>query len=338
LTSGDIPTPAKLSRLIGVLGAGAWGVALANTSARAGHDVALWARDPVQVEEMRKSGESRRLPGARLDPRVRPVASLASAASADLVLAVVPAQAMDELAGRLAECLPPGVPVVVCCKGIERGAGRFMSEIAAARLPRNQAAVLSGPSFAADVSRGLPTAVTLAAHDEDLARDIATAMTSPAFRLYHSTDVRGVEIGGAAKNVLAIACGAAQGRGLGASAVAALVARGFAELRRFGAAWGARPETLMGLSGLGDLVLTCGSAQSRNFALGLALGRGEPPGLAGGGKLAEGAATAPILVEMARLRGVDMPISSTVAALLAGQTSIDEAMEALMTRPTRAEG
>lgn len=322
---------------IGVLGAGAWGVALANAAARAGHDARLWARDPVQVSDMLATRESRRLPGVRLEPRVSPEAAIEAAARAELVLAVVPAQAMAELAELLAPVLPGGTPVVLCSKGIERGAGRFMSDIVAELLPANPPAVLSGPSFAADVSLGLPTAVTLAAEDESLARQIAASLTSASFRLYHTTDLRGVEIGGAAKNVLAIACGAARGRGLGASAVAALVARGFAELRRFGAAWGARPETLMGLSGLGDLVLTCGSDQSRNFALGMALGRGQAPEGAGGGKLAEGAATAPILVEMARRRGVEMPIAEAVEALLAGRISIDQAIGGLMNRPARAE-
>ncbi len=322
---------------IGVLGAGAWGVALANAAARAGHNVVLWARDPAHVAEMRASGESRRLPGVRLAPGVRPEESLADAADVDLAMAVVPAQTTDDLASRLTGLIRPGAPLVLCSKGIEQGTGRFISQIVAARLPNNPAAVLSGPSFAADVSRGLPTAVTLAAADEEQARRIAATLTSSTFRLYHTTDMRGVEIGGAAKNVLAIACGAARGRGLGASAAAALVARGFAELRRFGAAWGARPETLMGLSGLGDLVLTCGSEQSRNFALGMALGRGEAPTEASHGKLAEGAATAPVLVEMARSRGVDMPIAASVEALLAGRVGIDEAIGALMARPSKAE-
>ncbi len=325
-------------RTIGVLGAGAWGVALANAAVRAGQQVSLWGRDPALVAEMRDTRESRRLPGVRIEAGARPEASLEIAARADLVLLVVPAQALDDLAARVAPFVAAGAPVILCSKGIERGTGRFMSEVVGARLPGNPVAVLSGPSFAADVSRGLPTAVTLAAIDEPLAREIAAALSSPTFRLYHSTDVRGVEIGGAAKNVLAIACGAAEGRGLGASAVAALVARGFAELRRFGAAWGARPETLMGLSGLGDLVLTCGSARSRNFALGLALGRGEQPGAPGSGPLAEGAATAPILVEMARARGIDMPIAECVEGLLAGRLGIDQAVGALMARPTRAEG
>jgi glycerol-3-phosphate dehydrogenase (NAD(P)+) len=322
---------------IAVLGAGAWGVALANAASRAGHRVALWARDRDHVEEMRATGESRRLPGVKLAGGISFEVNFEKAVAADLILLVVPAQATDAMALGLAAVIVPGVPVVVCSKGIERLTGRFMSDVVAARLPRNPPAVLSGPSFAADVSRGLPTAVTLAAADEHLARQIAATLTSASFRLYHTNDMRGVEIGGAAKNVLAIACGAARGRGLGASAEAALVARGFAELRRFGAAWGGRPETLMGLSGLGDLVLTCGSEQSRNFALGMALGRGEAPDDASHGKLAEGAATAPVLVEMALQRDVDMPISTSVADLLAGKITINQAIHALMTRPSRAE-
>ncbi len=322
---------------IGVIGAGAWGVALANAAARAGREVALWARDRAHVDEISRTSESRRMPGARLDPRVTPQAALARACASDLLLLVVPAQAVGAVAGDIAAVLGAGVPVVVCAKGIEQHSRRFMSDILAQALPRNPPAALSGPSFAADVSRGLPTAVTLAAHDENLARAIAAALTSQSFRLYHTSDLRGVEIGGAAKNVLAIACGAARGRGLGASAEAALIARGFAELRRFGDAWGARPETLMGLSGLGDLVLTCSSEQSRNFSLGLALGRGENPTAAGAGKLAEGAATAPVLIEMAREKGVDMPVAASVDALLRGRIGIDEAIAALMARPARAE-
>ena len=322
---------------IAVLGAGAWGTALANAAARARHDVALWARDPAHVAEMATTRESRRLPGVKLEARVTPLNSLEQAARADLVLAVVPAQATRGLAEALAPLLRPGVPVVLCSKGIEQASSRFLSDIVRETLPDNPPAVLSGPSFAADVSRGLPTAVTLAAADEDLARDIAAALAGPAFRLYHSTDIRGVEIGGAAKNALAIGCGIAAGKGLGASAGAALIARGFAELSRFGRAFGARPETLMGLSGLGDLVLTCGSAQSRNFSFGLALGSGESPSVAARGKLAEGAFTAPVLVAMAREKGVELPICAAVEAIISGRIGVDEAVEALMARPSKAE-
>ena len=320
---------------VSVLGAGAWGTALANVAARAGHEVALWGRDPALVAQIAQSRENPRLPGVALEAGVTPQADLAAAASADLLLAVVPAQATRDLAVRLRGLIAPGRPIVLCSKGIERGTGLFMSQALSQCLPHNPPAVLSGPSFAADVSRGLPTAVTLAAQDEGLAQAIAGALSAPSFRLYHSTDVTGVEIGGAAKNVLAIACGIAAGRGLGASAGAALVARGFAELSRFGRACGARPDTLMGLSGLGDLVLTCGSTQSRNYAFGYAIGRGETQGP---GKLAEGAFTAAVLVELAAARGVDMPISASVDAIVAGRIGVDAAVEALLARPSKAEG
>jgi glycerol-3-phosphate dehydrogenase (NAD(P)+) len=330
-------TEIKPYRSVAILGAGAWGTALANVAARAGRDVSLWAREPASVAHMRTRRESPRLPGVPLEPEVRPEVSLERAAAADLVLAAVPAQSMRDLARHLAPVLHGGTPVVICAKGIERGTGKFMSEILGECLPDNPPAILSGPSFAADVSRGLPTAVTLAAGDEDLARAIVAALSLPGFRLYRSTDIRGVEIGGATKNVLAIGCGVARGRGLGASAEAALIARGFAELRRFGRAYGAREETLMGLSGLGDLVLTCGSEQSRNFGFGLSLGRGEAPASASHGKLAEGAPTAAVLVELAGRSGVEVPISASVEAIIAGHIGVDEAVDRLLARPSRAE-
>lgn len=323
------------ARTIAVLGAGAWGTALANSAARPGRDVSLWMRDAQQARDMAASRENaRRLPGVTLSPGVSPTADLAVVRDAQIVLAVVPAQAMRDLAGRLSGLVAPGVPIVVCAKGIERGTHALMSDVIGQTLPGQPCAILSGPSFADDVARGLPTAVTLAARDAALARDLAGALAAPALRLYHSTDVRGVEIGGAAKNVLAIACGMAAGRGLGASAQAALIARGFAEMSRFAASQGARPETLMGLSGLGDLVLTCSSAQSRNFSYGFALGRGEPAPE----KLAEGAATAPVLVDLARTASVDMPISQAVSEILAGRLDVEAAIGALLARPQKAEG
>ena len=323
---------------ISVLGAGAWGTALANVAARAGHDVCLWGRSQQAVDIISEARENPRLPGVKLEARVHASADLAQAAKADLILCVVPAQNTRELAAQLKNLVGASAPLVLCSKGIERGTRKFMNEVLRDELPANPIGVLSGPSFAADVSRGLPTAVTLAADNEDLAREIAAALSAPAFRLYHSDDLRGVEIGGAAKNVLAIACGIAAGRGLGASAGAALVARGFAELRRFGAAFGARPETLMGLSGLGDLVLTCGSTQSRNFSYGLALGRGETPQEAARSGLAEGAFTAPVLIEMAEEKGVDLPVAKAVAAIISGAATVDGAVEALLARPAKAEG
>lgn len=323
---------------ITVLGAGAWGTALANVAARAGHDVCLWGRSSVAMQALASTRENPRLPGVKLDARITPSDDLAQAAKADLILCVVPAQNTRELALQLKSHVASSVPLVLCSKGIERGTRKFMNEVLRDELPANPIGVLSGPSFAADVSRGLPTAVTLAADNETLAREIAASLSAPSFRLYHSDDLRGVEIGGAAKNVLAIACGIAAGRGLGASAGAALVARGFAELRRFGAAFGARPETLMGLSGLGDLVLTCGSTQSRNFSYGLALGRGESPQEAARSGLAEGAFTAPVLIEMAEEKGVDLPVAKAVAAIISGALTVDGAVEALLARPAKAEG
>ena len=255
----------------------------------------------------------------RARSRRRPISS--DLARCDAILVAAPAQSSRELATRLA-ALPGSAPLVSCAKGIERGTHAFMTEVLDQAAPGRRTAILSGPSFAADVAAGLPTAVTLASADESLARALSDALRGPNLRLYHSTDVRGVEIGGAAKNVLAIACGVAAGRGLGASAVAALIARGFAELRRFGEAFGARGSTLMGLSGLGDLVLTCSSPQSRNFAFGQALGRGASVAEAGAGRLAEGVFTALALIELARERGVDMPIASCVEGLIEGSLDV----------------
>lgn len=323
---------------VAVLGAGAWGTALANAAARGGRPVVLWTRDPAHAEEMRATRRNeRRLPGVALAASIAPTADIAAAASARVVLLATPAQSLREVATTAAPVLGEGVAAVICAKGIERGTGLFMSEIVAQALPRCVAAVLSGPSFAHDVARGMPTAVSLAALDEVLAEALALALGSSSLRIYHGTDVRGVEIGGAAKNVLAIAAGIAVGMGLGESAKAALTTRGFAELSRFARSHGARPETLMGLSGLGDLILTCGSMQSRNFAFGHDLGRGLTRAEAGGGKLAEGAFTAQALVAMARARGVEMPISEAVDAVLGGLLSTADAMESLMARPLKAE-
>jgi glycerol-3-phosphate dehydrogenase (NAD(P)+) len=241
---------------------------------------------------------------------------------------------LREAVTMLAPHLKNATPVIAAAKGIERGTHKFMTEVIVEAAPAATPAILSGPSFAADVARGLPTAVTLAAKDETLASALVQALGSSTFRPYHTTDVRGVEIGGAAKNVLAIAAGIVEGRKLGASALAALTTRGFSELARLGRACGARAETLAGLSGLGDLILSCSSLQSRNFALGIALGRGEP---APQGKLAEGAFTAPVLIELAASQNVDMPVSNAVAAILAGKVTIDAAIEGLLTRPFKAE-
>ena len=320
---------------IAVLGAGAWGTALANQAARSGGNVTLWARDVLHVREMHETRENRRrLPGVALAANVTPSANLLALSSTQLVLLAVPAQAFRGLLESVALVLRPGVPLVICAKGIERGTGVFLSDIVADILPQNPVAVLSGPSFAQDLAKSLPTAVTLATHHAATLEMVLAALAAPYFRMYHSTDVRGVEIGGAAKNVIAIACGIAAGKQLGASAQAALVARGFAELARFGRAFGARAETLMGLSGLGDLVLTCNSPQSRNFAYGFALGAGQVQTKTG---VVEGVQTASALVALARARGVDMPIASAVDSILKGTIDIDASIDALLARPSRSE-
>ncbi len=323
---------------IAVLGAGSWGTALANVAARAGRNVYLWGRDPVHVQSMIRERENiRHLPGIGLEDKVSPESDIGCVAAADAVLLVVPAQAQRGVAALITSLIPAAAPVVICAKGIERETRMFLAQVIGQALPDSPVAILSGPSFAQDVAKGLPTAVTLASDDLDLAQEIASALGTANFRLYHSDDVRGVEIGGAAKNVLAIACGIAAGQGLGASANAALVARGFAELRRFGEAFGAKSETLMGLSGLGDLVLTCGSAQSRNFAFGLSLGQGKPVAEAGGGKLAEGLFTAGVLVAMVRASNVELPICEAVNGLLEGELDIRSAINSLLSRPQRSE-
>ncbi len=326
------------SGCIGIAGAGAWGTALAHVAASAGRPVVLWTRDPAHAAALAAERRNARfLPGLPLHEGIRPAADLGALAQADAVLLVTPAQSTREVAEALAPVLPTSTPLVLCAKGLERGTNLFLSDVVGGVRPGAPVAVLSGPSFADDVAKGLSTAVTLACPDRALAQALAEALSGPAFRVYHGTDLRGVEIGGAAKNVLAIACGAVAGRGLGESAKAALMARGFAELLRFAEAHGAARETLMGLSGLGDLVLTASSAQSRNFAFGERLGRGVPPEEAAGGKLAEGALTAPVLVAKAAERGVEMPIASAVAAVIAGDLTLPQAIDALMQRPLKRE-
>jgi glycerol-3-phosphate dehydrogenase (NAD(P)+) len=309
---------------VAVIGAGAWGTALAGVAARAGREVVLYARSAALAAEIAASRVNPKLPGVRLAGGIAVTGDLARAARADAIVIATPAPHLAK-----------PTPLVVSAKGIERGSRKFMTELIAESAPAALPAILSGPSFAEDVARGLPTAVTLAAGDEGLAMALVQALGSATFRPYHSTDVRGVEIGGAAKNVLAIAAGIAIGRNLGASAQAALTTRGFSELMRLGRACGARTETISGLSGLGDLILTCSSAQSRNLALGIALGRGEPQRR---DRLAEGEFTAPVLIELAASQGVDMPVSMAVAAILSGATTIDAAIESLLTRPFKAEG
>ena len=322
---------------VAVVGGGAWGTALAQAAAAAGREVILWMRDSKLAKEMEDSRVNiRYLPEVTFDRRIRVTAAPGEIRAARSVLLVVPAQAVRETVEALAPRLLTDVPLVICAKGIERGSGLFLSDVVAALRP-GPVAILSGPSFAADVARGLPTAVTLACRDRERASELAAALSGPSFRVYHGADVRGVEIGGAAKNVLAIACGIVEGRGLGESAKAALTARGFAELLRFAYAHDGKAETLMGLSGLGDLVLSCSSAQSRNFAFGERLGRGVPAAEASGGKLVEGVFTAGALIYLARAARVDMPISEAVAAVVAGDIGVDAAVAALMSRPLKAE-
>ncbi|MGO3928212.1 NAD(P)-dependent glycerol-3-phosphate dehydrogenase [Rhodopseudomonas pseudopalustris] len=322
---------------IAVLGGGAWGTALAQTCARAGRKVMLWEHDAGNAEQLANARESLFLPGVKLEPAIQVTRDLAEAARADAILLVIPAQVLRAVVSQLAPLIAPRTPLIACAKGIERGTHRFMTEIIAECAPEAVPAILSGPSFAADVARGLPTAVTIAATDAAVAEALAQAINCGSFRPYHSTDVRGVELGGATKNVLAIAAGIVEGKKLGASALAAMTTRGFAELVRFGKAYGAKTETMMGLSGLGDLILTCGTPQSRNFSFGMALGKGESVDTASHGKLAEGAFTAPVLLEMAHAKNIEMPISEAVAAVLAGQTTVDAAIGALLTRPLKSE-
>jgi len=323
-------------RTVGIIGAGAWGTALATVAARAGLAVTLYARDPAMVDTVNRHHRNEtRLPGIDIDPSIAATDDIGRAARNDLVLLAVPAQTMRATAtAATAAGIAPGTPLVICAKGLERGSDKRLSEVVGETVPHARAAILSGPSFAADVARGLPTAVTIAAADEALALALCRALAGPAFRPYAETDLVGVEIGGAVKNVLAIAAGIVSGRGLGASALAALIARSFAELRRLGEALGARPETLMGLSGLGDLVLTCSGPQSRNFSYGVSVGGGKADAPH---PLAEGIATAAVARDLARRRGILMPIVEAVAAVLEGTLTVDAAIEGLMTRPLKRE-
>ncbi len=325
---------------VGVIGGGAWGTALAQVCARAGLKPTLWAREPEVVQSIRDRRENAAfLPGVALDEPVQATGDFADLAGADFILAVPPAQFTRATLSAFAAHTRAGLPVVLCSKGIEQGALKLMTEVLAETLPEAAPAVLSGPSFAGEVARGLPTAVTLACPDPDLGPRLAEAIASPAFRPYLADDMVGAEAGGAVKNVLAIACGIVEGRGLGRSAHAALITRGFAEMTRLGVALGARAETLAGLCGLGDLVLTCSSPQSRNMSVGLALGGGQTIEQALAGKLsvAEGVASAPAVRALAEKHGVDMPICRAVAAILAGEASVDAAIAGLLNRPLRAE-
>jgi glycerol-3-phosphate dehydrogenase (NAD(P)+) len=327
-------------RSVAILGAGAWGTALAAVAAKGGAEVTLWAREPALVEILSKSHENAMfLPGVRLPENIRATGDLSEAMRAEALLLAVPAQHLRNFLSQWPSGPKVGTPVAICAKGIELGSGLLLSEVLAEVWPIAAPVLLSGPSFAGEVARGLPTAVTIAGADPVAARLQAMLGRVAAFRPYVTDDVTGVALGGAAKNVYAIACGMVEGAGLGENARAALLARGFAELMRLGIALGARSETLMGLSGLGDLMLTATSMSSRNFALGAKLGRGMTLEEATGeGKpLAEGAATAPALVERAARHGVELPIAKAVADVLSGKSDLGTAAERLLSRPMRAE-
>ena len=324
----------------GVIGGGAWGSALAQVCARAGLETTLWAREAEVVTTINRFHENTRfLPEIGLDPTIRATADLADLAGVDLILAVTPAQHLRATLTAFAPHCRAGLPILLCAKGIEQGSLKLMTEVLAETAPGAFPAVLSGPSFASDVARGLPTAVTLACPDEHRARDLAELIATPSFRPYFATDMIGAEAGGAVKNVLAIACGIVEGRGLGRSAQAALITRGFSELTRLAVAVGGEAETVAGLCGLGDLVLTCSSPQSRNMSVGLALGLGQTLGEALADKLsvAEGVASAPAVRDLARRLGVDAPICEASAAILAGEIGVDDAIRGLLSRPLREE-
>ena len=325
----------------GIIGGGAWGTALAQVCARAGLEVMLWAREPSVVEAIAERHENPvYLPGVALDTGVRATVDPADLAGSDLVLAVAPAQHLRSSLEGFAPHARAALPVLLCAKGVEQGSLKLMTEVLSEVLPNAAPAVLSGPSFAGEVARGLPTAITLAASDLALARALAGAIATPAFRPYVTDDMIGAEAGGAVKNVLAIACGIVEGRALGRSAHAALITRGFAELTRLAVALGGEAETVAGLCGLGDLVLTCSSPQSRNMSVGLALGRGESldEALFGKKTVAEGVASAPAVVELAARVGVEVPICAAVHAILSGRAEVDPVIAALLARPLREEG
>jgi len=325
---------------IGVVGGGAWGTALAAVAARAGRDVVIWAREPEVVDAINGTHENTPfLSGVALAPEIRATGDLADMGDRDALLLVTPAQALRAVAGNLVPHVAPHVPLVVCSKGMERDTNALMSDVLKDVHADAEVQILSGPSFAADVARGLPTAVTLAAKDVDHAKPVAEALSGPTFRPYLSGDLIGAQVGGAVKNVLAIACGIVDGKGLGASARAALTARGFAELQRFGAALGAKTETLSGLSGLGDLILTCTDDQSRNRPLRMALAPGQTvaAAAAGIGATLEGLHSAQAVHRLALEHGVEMPVVEQVARVLAGETTPPQALRALLRRPLREE-
>ena len=323
---------------LGIIGGGAWGTALAQVASARGRETLLWALESDVVEAVNTRRENPIfLAGVPLNPAIRATSDLAELNSCDAWLVVTPAQHMRSVLECAADC---DRPLVLCSKGIEEKSGELLHKVAKQACPNASVAVLSGPTFAHEVAKGLPTAVTLAAGDAALAEQLRDRIKQPTFRIYVSDDLAGAEIGGAVKNVLAIACGVVEGKGLGQNARAALIGRGFAEMTRFGLAFGAKRETLAGLSGLGDLVLTCSSTSSRNYSLGKGIGEGRSAAelLSDRKTVAEGAFTAPVLARLAREKGIDMPIVDAVDALIAGRANVDQVLDALLTRPPRAEG
>jgi glycerol-3-phosphate dehydrogenase (NAD(P)+) len=323
---------------VGVIGAGAWGTTLACVAARNGHSVRLWSRDSERATCLNRTRIHPRLPGVTLSPGVLATAKREDLSGSDLILLATPAQALRQNLQSFSGVLQRPLPIVICAKGIETSSGRFMSEIVQETMPAAEPFVLSGPGFAADVMKYKPTAVTLAGRELQQATALAAQLSLPTFRIYSSADLLGVQLGGAVKNVLAIACGISDGRGLGDSTRAALITRAFSEMLRFGKSLGADPLTLTGLSGLGDLVLTCSSLQSRNFSFGLHLARGEVPASSvAESPTIEGIHTAKAVTAIAAERGLDLPICRAVTMILAGSITIDEAIDQLLSRPLRSE-
>jgi glycerol-3-phosphate dehydrogenase (NAD(P)+) len=325
---------------IGIVGGGAWGTALAMTARRAGRDAVLWAREAEVVTEINRDHRNTAfLPGHALDPAIRATGDLAGMA-ADAVLLVTPAQATRRVAAQLHAHLAADVPVIICAKGIETDTGDLMPAAVQAAMPGRTVAMLSGPTFAEEVARGLPTAVTLACADAARGRVLAAALATKTFRPYWSDDLVGAALAGAVKNVLAIACGIADGRKLGDNTRAAVLTRGFAEMARLGVAMGAKLETMAGLAGLGDLTLTCNGPLSRNRSLGVAVGQGAKAAdfLSARASVAEGYYTAPVVAEVARRHGVEMPICTAVAQVLHHGADVEATIRALLARPLRGEG
>lgn len=324
---------------VGIVGAGAWGTALAVAARRAGRDVVIWAYEPETVEEINHQHTNHiYLPGITLDRKIRATAKVAEVAAADLILMVVPSQFFRSVASEFAQHVG-NKPVIICTKGFEEDTGKLMSDVVAEALPDAVPGVLAGPSFASEIARGLPAALTIAAEEEVTGLKVANALGSRSLRLYWSHDVLGAQIGGALKNILAIAAGIVAGRQLGDNARAGIITRGFAELMRFGLAMGAKPETLMGLMGLGDLILTCSSEQSRNMSLGKALGEGKALADILGSRVSvtEGTHSAAAAVARGREVGVELPICDAVRAILVGEMGVDEAIEAVLSRPFKSE-